>query len=397
MEDLRYEGWSIGRQLNAVYESLEQICGVHVAAVDISRDCVRPTLVNDETEEHLQQLLEGLRQQEGLLRQQIRDLIAKLPIRTNDEAVTNGTAAPAAEALRHFLVSNGGETGGWDARDHGLFLQWRSRFRNNRQTFVSAVCDTVPGKNPAQVEAHEKWYQNLQRLRREQRQELDNWKREKRQMEEEDRKRIASHLQQQESDAWVAEWRRQRESVRERLDRWKETKARKAAEDPAMTAEAMEEERKKAEAEQKRRMDQQYQKLVAYLWRMEQEAAKVASETADDYLARLLRKQKSLSSNGSKNGQLMAEQRQQRDREWLEHRRRQLLTRQQQQPSSKVAPLRRAVSVPRDPQRLLRPTSAFMARLLPATDDGVSGRPTDSYILNVQSKTVPSWRQLSTG
>lgn len=61
------------------------------------------------------------------------------------QAVTNGTAAPAAEALRHFLVSNGGETGGWDARDHGLFLQWRSRFRNNRQTFVSAVCDTVPG------------------------------------------------------------------------------------------------------------------------------------------------------------------------------------------------------------------------------------------------------------
>lgn len=67
------------------------------------------------------------------------------------QAVTNGgtaSAAPAAEkALRHFLVSNGGETGGWDARDHGLFLQWRSRFRNNRQTFVSAVCDTVPGED----------------------------------------------------------------------------------------------------------------------------------------------------------------------------------------------------------------------------------------------------------
>ncbi|XP_057368054.1 coiled-coil domain-containing protein 112-like [Daphnia carinata] len=384
MEDLRYEGWSIGRQLNVVYESLEEMCGIHVAAVDISRS--RPTLVNDQTEEHLQQLLEGLHQQEGLLRQQIRDLIAKLPVRSIDEAVTNGTAAPAAEALRHFLVSNGGETGGWDPRDHGLFLQWRSRFRNNRQTFVSAVCDTVPGKNPAQVEAHEKWYQNLQRLRREQRQELDNWKREKRKMEEEERKRIAS--QQHESDAWVDEWRRQRESVRERLDRWKETKARKAAEDPS--EETMDEERKKAEAEQKRRMDHQYQKLVAYLWRMEQEAAKMASETADDYLARLVRKQKSLSSDG----QLMTEQRQQRDREWLEHRRRQLLARQQQQP--KVAPLRRAVSVPRDPQRLLRPTSAFMARLLPATDGQSSGRPTDSYILNVQSKTVPSWRQLST-
>ena len=64
---------------------------------------------------------------------------------TNGTTAVFGSTAPAAEALRHFLVSNGGETGGWDARDHGLFLQWRSRFRNNRQTFVSAVCDTVPG------------------------------------------------------------------------------------------------------------------------------------------------------------------------------------------------------------------------------------------------------------
>lgn len=70
-------------------------------------------------------------------------------------AVNNGAAAPAAEALRHFLVSNGGETGGWDARDHGLFLQWRSRFRNNRQTFVSAVCDTVPGEDPSVFESRD--------------------------------------------------------------------------------------------------------------------------------------------------------------------------------------------------------------------------------------------------
>lgn len=88
MEDLRYESWSIGRQLNAVYESVEQICGVHIAAIDISPDStIRPTLVNDDAQEHLQQLLEGLRQQEGLLRQQIRDLVAKLPVRTIDEVL----------------------------------------------------------------------------------------------------------------------------------------------------------------------------------------------------------------------------------------------------------------------------------------------------------------------
>jgi hypothetical protein len=155
----------------------------------------------------------------------------------------------------------------------------------------------------------------------------------------------------------------------------------------------VEEERKKAEAEQRRRMDQQYQKLVAYLWRMEQETAKVAAETADEYLARLARKEKSQSGN-SRNLQLMAEQRQERDRQWLEQRRRQLLTRQQQQqqPPPKVASLKRAVSVPRDPQRLLRPTSAYMARLLPAHNDdavpSVKQRPAESYILDIQSKSV---------
>lgn len=80
---------------------------------------------------------------------------------------------------------------------------------------------TSTGKNSTQVEAHEKWYQNLQRLRREQRQELDDWKRDKRRMEEEERNRAASQWQQLEGDAWVAGWRRQRESVRQRLDRWK--------------------------------------------------------------------------------------------------------------------------------------------------------------------------------
>ncbi|EFX88222.1 hypothetical protein DAPPUDRAFT_96436 [Daphnia pulex] len=429
MDEVRCESWSIARQLNALYESVGHICGVRVTAIDIGQQqrdhLVRPTLALPAEDDDRQQLLEGLRQQDGLLRQQIRDLIAKLPIRTpadqgpadgqykssgsitepsQQQAVTSaGTAsAPAAEALRHFLVSNGGETGGWDARDHGLFLQWRSRFRNNRQTFVSAVCDTVPGKNAAQVEAHEKWYQNLQRLRREQRQELDEWKRQKKLADEEERKSASTEFrQQQESDAWVAQWRRQRETVRKNLDRWKEEKALKAAEEPANADELVEEERKKAEAEQRRRMDQQYQKLVAYLWRMEQETAKVAAETADEYLARLARKEKS-QSGSSRNLQLMAEQRQERDRQWLEQRRRQLLTRQQQQqprPPPKVASLKRAVSVPRDRQRLLRPTSAYMARLLPAHNDdavpSVKQRPADSYILDIQSNSWASFRHLS--
>ena len=73
MEDLRYQSWSLGRQLNALYRTLEQICGVA-----INRDDVGPG--GDDPAEQ-QMTLEGLRRQDAILRQQIRDLVAKLPIR----------------------------------------------------------------------------------------------------------------------------------------------------------------------------------------------------------------------------------------------------------------------------------------------------------------------------
>lgn len=87
MEDLRLESWSIARQLNALHESVGHICGVRVAAIDIGgtghRDIVRPTLAGHDR----RQLLEGLRQQDALLRQQIRDLVAKLPVRSPADQV----------------------------------------------------------------------------------------------------------------------------------------------------------------------------------------------------------------------------------------------------------------------------------------------------------------------
>lgn len=73
------------------------------------------------------------------------------------------------------------------------------------------------------MEAHEKWYQNLQRLRKEQREELDAWKRRKKCLDEEDRKKAVEEAQRDpiKGDPWVAEWRRQRATVRQQLNRWK--------------------------------------------------------------------------------------------------------------------------------------------------------------------------------
>ncbi len=103
MEDLNYQSWSLGRQLNALYETLQQICGLRVPSMNINanRD-VRPTLVgggegeDDRFDDPAEQMsLEGLRRQEGFLRQQIHDLVAKLPVRRpQDEVQTHVSYRP---------------------------------------------------------------------------------------------------------------------------------------------------------------------------------------------------------------------------------------------------------------------------------------------------------------
>lgn len=76
MEDLRYQSWSLSRQLNALYGTVEQICGARVT-VD-KRDAARPV---DDDIHQAHMLLDGLRRQDATLRQQIYDLLGKLPLR----------------------------------------------------------------------------------------------------------------------------------------------------------------------------------------------------------------------------------------------------------------------------------------------------------------------------
>lgn len=144
------------------------------------------------------------------------------------------------------------------------------------------------GKTLAQVEAHERWYQQLQRLRREQRLELDEWRRKRKEEEEKERKKaLMDHPSDGMPDPWVSGWRRQRSQVQEQLQKWKEEKMKREAEESSTAGESAEALRKRNEKEQKRKTEAQYQKLLAYLWRMEQEAAKAAVESADQFIARL--------------------------------------------------------------------------------------------------------------
>ena len=61
------------------------------------------------------------------------------------------------------------------------------------------------------------------RLRNEQRLEIDEWRREKKSRQEEERKRVRLEDSEtpEEMDRWLTEWKKQRKVIEEKIDRWK--------------------------------------------------------------------------------------------------------------------------------------------------------------------------------
>lgn len=87
---------------------------------------------------------------------------------------------------------------------------------------IHCIWCSLLGKTQEQVEEHDKWYQKLQKLRCEQRREIDEWKRKKKEEEEEEKKRAASGSEQDEdANTWVTSWKKQREVVQEQIQKWK--------------------------------------------------------------------------------------------------------------------------------------------------------------------------------
>ncbi len=163
-----------------------------------------------------------------------------------------------------------------------------------------------------------------------------------------------------------------------------EEKAKQAA--LAEPSEPPEAARKLAEKEQKRRTEAQYQKLLAYLWRTEQEAAKEAAESADKFVARLSLEE--TQSQKRRSASAHAEQRERINQQWIQTRKPKMKS--NPKVSLAIRPASSSVRVSRDPKRLLRPTSAFIARHLPNSDDSAEERPSERrhYILDVSSRLV---------
>lgn len=138
----------------------------------------------------------------------------------------------------------------------------------------------------------------------------------------------------------------------------------------------------------------EYDKLMTFLWKTERQAAKEAAETADDFMRMLIRR------SSSATGRLQIQQRLERDHQWVVERKERVERMRSARTPKPLpeAPKIRSRSCRRDPQRLLRPTSASIARYLP--DEEEEEDPTDQsrsggYILDVSSRFVASTSEIS--
>ena len=234
------------------------------------------------------------------------------------------------------------------------------------------------------MESHDQWWRKLTDLRRKQRFELEQW-RSRRQEEAEERRRqttatvvVDESIRSQQIRQWVRNWNHQRHAVQQKLERWKQEKTSSSSSSSSSAAAA-------AELEKPVHQRPEYDKLMTFLWRTERQAAKEASQSADDFLQR---RQRSSSASGRLQMQLRLERHQQ----WTEERK-ELLERVRSARTPKALPraVRIAAAGVCDPQRVLRPTSASIARYL-ADEDAVVQQvhrpPTNGYVLDIPSRLV---------
>mmetsp|Transcript_52314 Transcript_52314/g.86923 ORF Transcript_52314/g.86923 Transcript_52314/m.86923 type:complete len:420 (+) Transcript_52314:140-1399(+) len=74
---------------------------------------------------------------------------------------------PAVDEFQDFMTANGGETGGWDPRDHHTFLRLKALYQREEeqeQELIGRVVAETAGQNSDSVRAHVIWYSEYLRL-----------------------------------------------------------------------------------------------------------------------------------------------------------------------------------------------------------------------------------------
>lgn len=295
--------------------------------------------------------------------------------------------------FEEYIGSNGGLLGGWDDVDHAQFMRLRSKFRGNRELFLSEAARLIPGQTIISIQQHEEFYRKYLALNKRKRQAIQNWREEKERQKEiliEQMEEETQALQQteEEEEERAKQLELEKRLRREQLQQWKEERARKLEIEMRLKQEKEEEEQAQREKEEQRRREEVKLKLDNYRRKKEKEKNEEQKRTIEEKK----KKRRPPSRND-------LERLQRRDQAFLD-RRRQLQYAKEIEDIERKERLDRLASqvhveVERDFSRLTKGTSAHNNRV---TARIVSGAETDPSklnfnILKAQQRIIPSWRK----
>ncbi|KAJ3195112.1 hypothetical protein HK101_001089 [Irineochytrium annulatum] len=289
---------------------------------------------------------------------------------------------PEVIAFQDYLVKHGGHYGGWDDLSHAGFLKLRTRYGANNPNFLPSCVSGIPGISLSEAAAHEDWYRKFAHLLEAKKAAIALWKKRKSEQAIQAQAMIdqSAVSEKERSEKEREREHQKREELRREIQRWKdEQKAREKA-----AAELTVEEKQRQHEQQKR-------------WRAEQAKLKgqvaeyVRTRTQQEVMQRKLQEeaervrrkvvtdmaQEELKRFNQRDSEIICKKREKEEmRIKMEQEKEERLAKLRSQSeafgvlTAASANAQVAVTIERDPARLLKPTQGLQSRLsAPKWDD----------------------------
>ncbi|CAG9859731.1 unnamed protein product [Phyllotreta striolata] len=290
--------------------------------------------------------------------------INKINSKTNYKTPDSKVSCIEIREFIDFLHRSGGHENGWDPTDHQLFIKCRNKFKNP-DTSARKLNELLPDKTIEEIKQHEEWYKEYLILENNKKEAIKKWQESK-------HKAISISKPPVQSKITITH-----EDLKEKLSKWKQNK------DMIFQTQISTEREnylKKKELESKRKQKNEETKRIVEEWKRTKLFLEEQQKLRAEFQQENDRKLKAITANK------LIKEFQTRDDLYILQMKNSKNQHQAQKPSrSKSTQL-----VPRDPERLFKPTRQWINRL---HDDNIYPEQTPIPIKQLPKLGVPEWRR----
>ncbi|CAH2002798.1 unnamed protein product [Acanthoscelides obtectus] len=278
-----------------------------------------------------------------------------------------------AKEFMDFVHKSGGHENGWRKEDHDLFVKLRSKHKDIKIA-AENLHDVLPDVSIQDVYEHEEWYEKYLDLNKKKKEAITRWKKSKNKQstsKNHAESRYARKLKLEPEN---------KQSIQEKLMKWKETKQIQYELTRKIQMEKLIERREQDEMRRKRNEEI---KQIVNEWKITKAALEEDKIRQEKKIEEIERKKRAMEANR------LIRQYQSQDDMYIA-RARKIRERDNSKPTirSKSSQL-----VPRDPDRLLKPTIQWMNRVHDESHSLISFPACTVSLNNLPKLKIPEWRR----